>query len=98
MSRDDKGTHELWMALESFGRDAVERVVEDANDLHAPLTADDARAMARLSTIPYWTDGAMLWSIDYQLPGARPITALQALADFGLEAMAEARDKGTWEP
>jgi len=90
---------EIWMALLSFGDDAVERVVADkAGDLHAPLTEEQLAAMARHSTVPYWTDGTVLWSIDYGDPRARPISAADALARFGLAALEEAREKGTWQP
>ncbi len=89
---------ELWMAVQSFGQDAVAHVIGDTRDLHAPLSDDELAAIARQSTVPYWTDGTVLWSIDYRLPNSRPISAADALARFGLEALEEAREKGTWQP
>jgi hypothetical protein len=92
------GRRELWMALASFGEEAVAHVVADRRDAHAELTDEQLLAMARRSTIPYWTDGTVLWSIDYRNPGARTLSAAEALAAFGLEALEEAREKGTWQP
>ena len=85
------------MALQSFGTEAVERVVSDTVNLRAQLTDEQLDAMARHSAVSYWTDGKKLWSIDYRVPGW-PISAAEALAEFGLEALKEAREKGTWQP
>ncbi len=89
---------ELWMAVASFGEDAVARVVSDTRDAHAELTDEQLAAIAHHSTVPYWTDGISLWSIEYRVPGARVVSAVEALAAFGLEGLAEAREKGSFQP
>jgi hypothetical protein len=93
------GRREVWMAISSFGEDAVASVVGDkARDLGASLTNEELMAIARVSRVPYWSDGTRLWTIEYGPRNASPISPADALARFGLEALEEAREKGSWPP
>jgi hypothetical protein len=73
-------------------------VGRDAN-LDLPVTDAQLRAIAAASPLRYWTDGRHLWWYDAGLPDSRKlqeISAAQALDRFGLEALDEAYEKGSW--
>ena len=72
------------------GRDAdLERLVSD----------DQLRAIALASPLRFWTDGRHLWWYDAGLPDSaklQDISAAEALERFGLDALDEAYEKGSW--
>jgi hypothetical protein len=91
-------TNERWKVADSFGEDAISAVLGPGASDGSLLSDEELRAIARASSIPYWTDGRTLWSVPEfaaAVPGTRPITALEALLDFGLDKLADAREFGS---
>lgn len=89
--------NERWHANLSFGPDAVVAVLGVGSDPHSAISDDQIVAIARASTVPYWTDGKRLWSNEWPAAeaGARKITALEALRAFSLEQLVDAREFGS---
>ena len=80
-------------------RGGVSYIVGRDADLELPLTGEQLRDIARASPVRYWTDGRHLWWYDAGLPdGAKlqDIGAADALERFGLDALDEAYEKGSW--
>jgi hypothetical protein len=80
-------------------RGGVSYIVGRDADLELPLTDEQLSAIARASPLRYWTDGRHLWWYDAGVPDRRKlqnISAAEALERFGLDALDEAYEKGSW--
>jgi hypothetical protein len=62
------------------------------------ISDEQLQAIARASAVRYWTDGRKLFWDDGRdtRPASQAITATQALERFGLDALEEASEKGSW--
>lgn len=77
----------------------VSYIVGNDASLELPVSEAQLRAIALASPLRYWTDGRHLWWYDAGLPdGARlqAISAAEALERFGLDALDETYEKGSW--
>ena len=80
-------------------RGGVSYIVGRDGDLELPLTDEQLRAIALASPLRFWTDGRHLWWYDAGVPDRdklQEISAAQALERFGLDALDEAYEKGSW--
>jgi hypothetical protein len=90
------GKNERWTAEVCFGVEPVVAVLGEGS-AHDIISDDHLVAIARASTVPYWTNGQRLFSSEGPAKhlGARSITALEALKAFSLDQLENAREFGS---
>ena len=88
---------ELWKVRKAFGVEAVAPVLGTDRQSRELVSEAEIEAIARRSTMPYWTDGVWVWSDDPTAgkPAARAITAYEAWRLFDVDTLEDAQEKGS---
>jgi hypothetical protein len=89
--------NERWKLDQCFGDDAVTAVLGPRDDAYALASDEQMADIAERSTVPYWTDGQRLYTIEgtgENVRGTRLITPVEALRTFGLDQVLDAREFG----
>ncbi len=80
-------------------RGGVSYIVGRDADLERLVSDEQLRSIALASPLRFWTDGRHLWWYDAGLPeGAKlqEIGAADALERFGMDALDESYEQGSW--